>query len=314
MLTLGYLLRNASQFLSLMQFDSDTSSSILGKLKRVPLHSTLLAAIRDSQLESASPNTSENHSQRICSCKSKVIIFPSSSILSRTQIADRLGRLLDPYPTAPLFIRFPSSYAPAPASLPSTHHRQQFCVLVWCDLPSVASTGPIFKRCEIVTFVTSVSGRDRRPHKSIIMHRNDTESNLKHLLDVSYNGVGLGGGVSPLPAPTSSISAIFRWTVSFSSTDIFAYTRACTAPPTWARPRRCQRTVSRKCPWARARGRRRPPRRRRPSPASSSRTPAGRGAAPPGGSQPQRLERPPLRAGPLDRLEERAICPPRPRQ
>jgi hypothetical protein len=42
MLTLGYLLRNASWFLSLVQFDLDTSSSILGPLKRVPLHSTLL--------------------------------------------------------------------------------------------------------------------------------------------------------------------------------------------------------------------------------------------------------------------------------
>ncbi len=58
------------------------------------------------------------------------------------------------------------------------------------------------------------------------MHRNDTKSNLKHLLDVSYNGVGLGGGVSPLPATTSLISAIFRWTVSFSLADIFACTRA----------------------------------------------------------------------------------------
>ncbi len=81
MLTLQYLLRNASWFLSLMQFDSDTSSSILGPLKRVPLHSTL-AAIWDSQLESALPNPSESQSQCICSCKSKVIIFPSSSILS----------------------------------------------------------------------------------------------------------------------------------------------------------------------------------------------------------------------------------------
>jgi hypothetical protein len=81
MLTLGYLLRNASWFLSLMQFDSDTLSSILGPLKRVLLHSTLLAAIQDSHLESALPNPLESHSQRICSCKSKVIIFPSSSIL-----------------------------------------------------------------------------------------------------------------------------------------------------------------------------------------------------------------------------------------
>ena len=76
------------------------------------------------------------------------------------------------------------------------------------------------------------------------MHRNDTKSNLKHLLDVSYNGVGLGGRVSPLPAPTLSISAILCWTVSFSLVDIFAYTQACTAPPTWDRPWHCQSTMS----------------------------------------------------------------------
>ncbi len=62
----------------------------------------------------------------------------------------------------------------------------------------MASTGPIFKRLKIVNFVTLMSGHDWRPHKSIIMHRNDTKSNLTHLINVSYNGVGLGGGFFPV--------------------------------------------------------------------------------------------------------------------
>jgi hypothetical protein len=40
-------------------------------------------------------------------------------------MADWLGMLLDPYQTAPSFVCFPSSYAPAPAPLPSTHHWQR---------------------------------------------------------------------------------------------------------------------------------------------------------------------------------------------
>jgi hypothetical protein len=139
-------------------------------------------------------------------------------------MADQLGRLMDPYRNAPSFVHFPSSDVPASAPLPLTHHRQQYCVLVWCNLPSVVSTGPIFKRCKNVNFVTLMSGRDRRPHRSILMHRNDAKSNLKHLLDISYNGLGLDGGVSLLPMPTSLISAIFHWIVSFSLVDIFAYT------------------------------------------------------------------------------------------
>jgi hypothetical protein len=35
------------------------------------------------------------------------------------QMADRLGRLLDPYPTALLFVHFPLLDTPDPASLPS---------------------------------------------------------------------------------------------------------------------------------------------------------------------------------------------------
>jgi hypothetical protein len=93
-------------------------------------------------------------------------------------MADRLGRLLDPYQNAPSFVRFPSSNAPTPAPLPLTHHWQRVHILVWRDLPSVASTGPIFKRHEIVNFVTSMSGRDRRPHNLLKTCSNDTKSNL----------------------------------------------------------------------------------------------------------------------------------------
>ena len=93
-------------------------------------------------------------------------------------MADQVGRLLDPYQTAPLFVRLPSSNAPALAPLPSTHHRQRVHLLAWYDSPGEARTGPIFKRREIVNFVTSMSDRDRRPHKSLKTRRNDTESNL----------------------------------------------------------------------------------------------------------------------------------------
>jgi hypothetical protein len=69
-------------------------------------------------------------------------------------MADWLGRLLDTYPIATTFVCFPSSNAPTPAPLPLTHHRQQVHISVWRDLPSVASSGPIFKQQKIDTFVT----------------------------------------------------------------------------------------------------------------------------------------------------------------
>jgi hypothetical protein len=75
-------------------------------------------------------------------------------------MADRLGRLLDPYPTALLFACFLLLDTPALAPLPSTHHWQGVHVLVWCNSPSVASTGSIFKGRKIVNFVTSMSSRD----------------------------------------------------------------------------------------------------------------------------------------------------------
>ncbi len=80
-------------------------------------------------------------------------------------MADQLGRLLDPYRTAPSFVRLPSSDAPALAPLPSTHHWQRVDVSVWRDSPGEASTGPIFKGREIVNFVTLMFGRDQRPHR-----------------------------------------------------------------------------------------------------------------------------------------------------
>jgi hypothetical protein len=75
-------------------------------------------------------------------------------------MADRLGRLLDHYPTAPSFVCFLSLDAPAPAPLPLTHLWQQVHLLVWCNLSSVASTGPIFQIHEIVNFVMLTYGRD----------------------------------------------------------------------------------------------------------------------------------------------------------
>ncbi len=77
-------------------------------------------------------------------------------------MADQVGRLLDPYQTAPLFVRLPPSNAPALAPLPSTHHVH---LLAWYDLPGEVRTGPIFKRSKIVNFVVSAYRRDQRPHR-----------------------------------------------------------------------------------------------------------------------------------------------------
>jgi hypothetical protein len=79
-------------------------------------------------------------------------------------MADQVGRLLDPYQTAPLFVRLPLSDAPALAPLPSTHHRQRVHLLAWYNLPGEARTGPILKRRKIVNFVMSAYCRDQRPH------------------------------------------------------------------------------------------------------------------------------------------------------
>ncbi len=107
---------------------------------------------------------------------------------------------MDPYPTAPLFIPFPSSDAPDLAPLASTHCRLVVCVAVWCNAPSVASTGPIFRQNKTVTFVATASWHDGRWRCLIKMRRNDKKCNRKQLLDVIYTGVGVGGGVSPSPA------------------------------------------------------------------------------------------------------------------
>jgi hypothetical protein len=113
----------------------------------------------------------------------------------RTQKAERLGRLLDPYPTAPLFVPFPSSDTPALAPLASTHCLGLRCVLRFgaiCPLWQ-APVSPIFRQSEIVTFITTVSWHDGRQRCSIKTHRNNRKCDRKQLLDVIYTGVGVGG-------------------------------------------------------------------------------------------------------------------------
>ncbi len=80
-------------------------------------------------------------------------------------MAHQVGRLLDRYQTAPLFVHLPSSDTPALAPLPLTHHRQRVHLLAWYNSPGEARTGPIFKRREIVHFVMSAYRRDQRLHR-----------------------------------------------------------------------------------------------------------------------------------------------------
>jgi hypothetical protein len=65
-------------------------------------------------------------------------------------MADRLGRLLDPYQAAPSFVGFPSSDAPALAPLPLTHHWQRVHFLVWCNLPGETSTVPFLNAAKLL--------------------------------------------------------------------------------------------------------------------------------------------------------------------
>ena len=88
-------------------------------------------------------------------------------------MADRLDRILDPRPIAPLFVHFPLSNAPAPPPLALTHCRQRAQVSVWSNLPYVASTGTIFERDKIETFENSTSRRNGRRHRSMKTHRDD---------------------------------------------------------------------------------------------------------------------------------------------
>jgi len=106
-------------------------------------------------------------------------------------------------------------------TLALTHCRLAVRDAVWRNSPSVASTGPIFRRSEIVTFVTTASRRDGHPRCSIKLCRNDRICNRIQLLAVIYTGVGVGGGVSPSSASASSHSAIFRLKTSFSAAVIF---------------------------------------------------------------------------------------------
>ena len=70
--------------------------------------------------------------------------------------SSRVG-ILDTYQNTPWFVRFPSLDATAPAPLTSTHCQLAVLVAVWCNSPSVASTGLIFTRSENETFVTMAS-------------------------------------------------------------------------------------------------------------------------------------------------------------
>jgi hypothetical protein len=51
---------------------------------------------------------------------------------------------MDPYQITPSFVCFPSLDAHAPAPLASTHCRLVVHDAVWCNSPSLASTGPIY--------------------------------------------------------------------------------------------------------------------------------------------------------------------------
>jgi hypothetical protein len=94
-------------------------------------------------------------------------------------MAGRLDRILDPYQITLLFICFPSLDAPTPTPLASAHCRLVVCVAVWRNLPSVASTGPIFRQSKIVTFVTTASQHDGRQRCSIKMRRKDRKCDRK---------------------------------------------------------------------------------------------------------------------------------------
>ncbi len=123
-------------------------------------------------------------------------------------MADQVGRILDPYQTAPLFLRLPSSDAPTLAPFLLTHHRQQVHLLAWYDSPGEVRTSPIFKRREIVKFFVSAYRRDQRPHRPIEIRSNDTQINMKQLLELIYMGVRQGVMFSLSPTAALLISAI----------------------------------------------------------------------------------------------------------
>jgi hypothetical protein len=125
-------------------------------------------------------------------------------------MADQVGRLLDPYQTTPLFVCLPSSDAPTLALLPLAHHRQRVHLLAWYDSPGEARTGPIFERSKIVNFVVSAYRHNQRLHRSIKIRSNDTQINMKRLLELIYMGVRLGGMFSLVPMAASLISAVLR--------------------------------------------------------------------------------------------------------
>ena len=99
---------------------------------------------------------------------------------------------MDTYQNTPSFICFPSLDATAPAPLASTHCRLAVRDAVWHNWPSVASTGPLFRRSKIVTFVTMASRSNGRWHCAIKMCRNDRICNRIQLLAVSYLCGGRG--------------------------------------------------------------------------------------------------------------------------
>jgi hypothetical protein len=68
----------------------------------------------------------------------------------------------DHYLSAPLIAGFRSLDARPPAPAPSTHCRLEVCAAVLTNLLTVTSIGLISGGHEIVTFVTTAFGRDRR--------------------------------------------------------------------------------------------------------------------------------------------------------
>ncbi len=84
-------------------------------------------------------------------------------------------------------------------------------LLAWYNLPGEARTGPIFKCRKIVNFVVSAYCRDQRLHRLIKIRSNDTQINMKQLLELIFKGVRQGVMFSLSPMAASLISAVLRY-------------------------------------------------------------------------------------------------------